>query len=124
MENDSVRTMGDSTLIDLWIDGRMRTVNISRDAIESFLGLALDGKVALSETDRQEFVRTHLGMVMQAAGAQVSRYPDAPSIVIEAGQLGATTPGQGRERRNGDRRKGDRRKRDRGPPTGVERRRR
>jgi hypothetical protein len=124
MENDSVRTTADSTLVDLWIGGRMRTVNVTRQAIEAFLGLALDGKAALSEADRQEFVRTHLGLVMQAATAQVAAHPDLTSVVVEAGQLGARASSGGHERRTGDRRKGDRRKLDLGPPTGIERRRR
>ena len=123
MENDSVRTTADSTFVDLWIDGRMRTVNVSRQAIESFLGLALDGKMALSEADRQEFVRTHLALVLRAATVQLHAQPDARSILIGAGQLGGHSTTDGRERRSGDRRKGDRRTRDLGPPSGIERRR-
>ena len=123
MENDSVRTTADSTLVDLWIDGRMRTINVSRQAIESFLGLSLDGKAALSETDRQEFVRTHLALVLSAATAQLRAEPDARSIVIGPGQLGGAAPADARERRTGDRRKGDRRKQNVGGPGGIERRR-
>jgi len=39
METDSVRAMGDSTLVDLWIEGRFRAITVSRDAIASFLKL-------------------------------------------------------------------------------------
>ncbi len=42
MESDSVRAMGDSTLVDLWIEGKFRAIIVSRQAIESYLGVAPD----------------------------------------------------------------------------------
>ena len=126
MESDSVRTMGDTTLVDLWIEGKFRAISVSRQAIESFLRLSPDRAAALSEDDRREFVRTHLGIVVKAAAARLRAEPDADSIVIDAGQLsGETAPrasSNGERRQGGDRRKGDRRKQNLGPPGGIERR--
>ena len=123
MENDSVRTMGDSTLVDLWIDGKFRAITISRQAIESYLQLAPGAAESMGETDRREFVRTHLSLVVRAATALLHSKPGTETIVIEAGQLGSGARTGGRERREGgDRRKGDRRKLNLGPPGGIERR--
>ena len=120
MENDSVRTMGDSTLVDLWIQGSFRAITISREAIESYLRLP-PGDV-MSDTDRREFVRTHLGLVVKAATARLNASPGADTIIIEAGQLGGEASRRPGERRSGDRRRGERRKQNLGPPGGIERR--
>jgi hypothetical protein len=120
MESDSVRTMGDSTLVDLWIQGKFRAITISREAIESYVRLAPGA--AMSETDRREFVRSHLVLVVKAATERLHASPGAERIVLEAGQLGGEVPRTAGERRTGDRRKGERRKQNLGPPGGVERR--
>ena len=123
MENDSVRTMGDSTLVDLWIDGKFRAITISREAIESFLRLAPSDATAMTDTERRELVRTHLSLVVGAATARLRADPACETIIIEAGQLGGDGPRPMGERRGGDRRKGERRKQNLGPPGGSERRR-
>jgi hypothetical protein len=128
MENDSVRTSGANTLVDMWIDGKLRSISISRDAIDGFLRLPPDRTAAMSDHDRREFVRTHLTLVMTAAAEWLrNTEPGADTIAIDAGQLGGQTAGQagGRsgDRRQGDRRKGDRRKANFGPPPSGERRR-
>lgn len=117
MENDSVRTTGDSTLVDLWIQGKFRAITVSREAIESCLRLAPGDAAAMTDTDRREFVRGHLGLVVKAATAQLRADPGAETIVIEAGQLGGDAPPA-----SGERRKGERRKQNLGPPGGAERR--
>ncbi len=121
MENDSVRTMGDRTLVDLWIDGKSRAIIVTRRAIEGYLLLPPDRGTILTEDDRREFVRTHLSLVVQAASALLRTDPDAESVTIEALQPGGATRSPA-ERRQTDRRKGDRRQRNAGPPGGVERR--
>jgi hypothetical protein len=110
--------MGDSTLVDLWIEGRFRAITVSRDAIASFLKLSPERADSFSDSDRVEFVRTHLAMVVRAAAAQLRLDPNADSILIDGGQLNGEPA-----RPSGDRRKGERRKRNLGPPGGVERRR-
>jgi hypothetical protein len=123
MESDSVRAMGDSTLVDLWIEGKFRAITISRQAIENYLQLAPVDAASMSETDRREFVRLHLGLVVSAATALLRSNPGAETIVVEAGQLGGKPQGAVAEKRStGDRRKGDRRKANLGPPGGIERR--
>ncbi len=118
MESDSVRTTGDSTLVDLWIEGKFRAITISRQAIEAYLHIPPDSD-GLGETERREFVRTHLSLVVAAASARLRADPDEERIVIEAGQLGGKASAPAGERRNGgDRRKGDRRKKISGRPAG------
>jgi hypothetical protein len=115
MENDTVRTLGDNTLVDIWIAGKSRAITISRAAIEANKG------IALSETERCEFVRTNLGLIVRAATEFLRSNPAADAIVIEGGQLGGRQA-SGERRSSGDRRKSDRRQRNAGPPGGVERR--
>lgn len=123
MESDSVRAMGDSTLVDLWIEGKFRAIVISRQAIEAYLQLSPGDAASMGETDRREFVRLHLGLVVGAATALLRAKPGAETIIIEAGQLGGKPQAaQGEQRSTGDRRKGDRRKVNLGPPGGIERR--
>ena len=103
MENDSIRASGSNTLIDIWIEGKLRAICVSRDAIESFLGpkAAAD----MTEDDRCEFVRTHLPQVVAAVHTSLRGNAGATTVVIGAGQLSDAG-----DRRKGDRRKSDRRK--------------
>jgi hypothetical protein len=102
MENDSIRPSGSSTLIDLWIEGKMRAICVTRAAIETFVGLK---GPAMSEDERCEFVRTHLPQLVTAVKSRLRENPAANEVIIEAGQLG----GEG-DRRKGERRRSDRRK--------------
>jgi hypothetical protein len=121
MESDSLRTRGDSTLAEMWIDGKVRAVTITREAIETFLRLPADR--AMTDEERREFVRSHLTLVAEAAKAQLrATDPGADAITIDAGGLAGDANGQG-DRRQGDRRKGERRKLNLGPPPSGERRR-
>lgn len=103
MENDSIRASGTDTLIDIWVEGKLRAISVTRAAIETFLGKASG---AMSDDDRCDFVRTHLPQVVTAVKAKLRNgNPTADSVEIEAGQLGGVG-----DRRKGDRRKSDRRK--------------
>jgi len=86
MESDSVRTMGDSVLVDLWIEGKFRAITVSRQAIEAYLQLGAGEAAAMGENDRREFVRTHLSLVVKAATARLREEPGAERIAID--QLG------------------------------------
>jgi hypothetical protein len=101
MESDSIRASGNDTLIDIWVEGKLRAICVTREAIEGFLGQK--APVAMSDDDRCEFVRTHLPQVIAAVQANLRGNAGASTIVIGAGQLTAS----------GDRRKGERRKTDR-----------
>jgi hypothetical protein len=113
METDTIRPSGSDTLVDMWIEGKMRGVCVSRGAIEAYLGLMPDQSATMTEDDRCEFVRNHLTLVMSAAR---NRLQDtslaAGSIVIEPGQLGGSARAAG-DRRKTERRKSERRKADR-----------
>jgi hypothetical protein len=111
MENDSIRSSGESTLVTIWIEGKLRNISISRGAVETFLKLPPHRAGTLTEDDCREFVRTHLSLVTAAARNQLlSTDPDAETGVIDGGQIGRDGAPRTGERRSGDRRKGDRRK--------------
>jgi hypothetical protein len=120
MESDTVRTLGDSTLVDVWIQGKSRSITISRPAIEAYLELSQEDSQAMTETERCEFVRTHLALVVSAASARLRENPEVEAIAVDA--LGSNVPRGAGERRRGERRKGDRRQRNLSPPGGFERR--
>jgi len=127
MENDTVRSMGESTLVDVWINGRMRSICLSRGAIDSFLKLPPDASAKMSDGERREFVRTHLAIVVAAAKERLSATSaNAESVLIDTGQLGPEKKEKGftERRRGGDRRKGDRRQsgRAKGDRRGTDRR--
>ena len=109
MENDSIRGSGGNTLVDIWIDGKLRGICVSRAAIETFLGLPAGA--ALSEEDRCEFVRTHLALVVTAATDRLRETcATADTVYIDSGQLAGSGAARTAERRTNERRRGDRRK--------------
>jgi hypothetical protein len=124
MENDSIRASGDNTLIDIWVEGKVRAICITREAIEAAGGF----ESGLSEELRCEFVRTHLPEIANAAKGRLRENAAAETIIIDRGQIGATGDTRKRERRKtdrrtatratadlpeGERRHGERRRRDR-----------
>lgn len=122
MESDSVRTSGDSVVVDMWIEGRLRSISVSRAAIETYLQLPPDRAASFSEDERREFVRTHLGLVTMAAANRLRGMdPGASSVRIEARQLGGRSDEGAGDRRQGERRRGDRREGDRRAPTDARR---
>jgi hypothetical protein len=121
MENDSIRSSGENTLVTIWIEGKLRNISISRGAVEGFLKLPPHRAGTLSDDECREFVRTHLSVVTAAARNQLlNTDPDAETVVIEAGQAGRQDGERTGERRSGDRRKGERRKVNR--PVAIDRR--
>ena len=129
MDNDAVRTSADRTLVDMWIDGKSRTVSISRAAIEAHLQLSPDRAASMTDEDRREFVRGNLKLLATAASEIVQAgNRDAAAVDIDVGQFTGNAPvtpaPTPSDRRQGDRRKGgDRRKVNLGPPPSGERRR-
>ena len=104
MENDSIRASGTDTLVDIWINGKLRAICITREAIDAYVGL--DQARSMTEDGRCEFVRTHLPLVVSAVKVSLRDTGAAADAgTIGAGQLGAMG-----ERRTGERRKSDRRK--------------
>jgi hypothetical protein len=110
MENDSIRASGGDTFVDVWIEGKLRGISVTRGAIETFLGMTPDQAARMSEEDRCEFVRTHLSIVLTAAKLQLRGMdPAADSIAIDVGQLGGAGRGRVGDRRKTERRKTERR---------------
>ena len=130
MENDTIRSSGGNTLVDLWVEGGIRSICVSRAAIEGHLRLAPDAGAAMSDDDRCTFVRNNLVLIVAAARNRLRETGTASGrIVIDAGQLGARGERRKAERRTDDRRKGDRPQqipstgdRRRGPRRNAERR--
>lgn len=111
MENDSIRSSGENTLVTIWIEGKLRNISVSRAAIESFLKVPSNRAGMLTDDDCREFVRTNLGVVTAAArNLLLSTDPEADGIAIEGSQAGRPEGGAAGDRRKGDRRKGERRK--------------
>ena len=108
MENDSIRASGNDTLVDIWVNGKIRAICITKEAIEGFIGSIRETE--MSDEDRCEFVRTHLPLVVAAVKIELGKTDsDADTVVIRAGQI-RRPAGSTEERRKAERRKGERRK--------------
>ena len=108
MENDSIRASGTDTLVDIWIDGKMRSICISQEAIGAYLDF--DRVARMTEDERCEAIKNNLAVVLKAAKARLREGdPTMQSIALDAGHL-PRPDGKATDRRRGDRRKGDRRK--------------
>jgi hypothetical protein len=123
MDNDAVRSSGDRTIVDMWIEGKFRSVSVTKAAIEAHLQLSDEQAAEMTDDDRREFVRANLKLLAAAAADQVRETdPDALTVLLE--QLSGQAAQPREERRRGDRRKGgDRRKANLGPPASGDRRR-
>lgn len=107
MENDSIRSSGGNTLVDIWVDGKVRAIIVSQAAIGAYLGF--DEATNLSERDRCEFVRNHLPLIVTAAKNRLGGADsEAESLVIDVGDL-PRPDGRSGDRRKSPRRKGERR---------------
>jgi len=110
LENDSIRTIGTDTLVDIWIEGKIRALCVSHEAIGAFLGF--DQARDMAESDRCEFVRTHLPLIISAAKTRLAETGfDVEAVTIDVGQL-PRPDGKPGDRREDDRRKGERRRLD------------
>jgi len=108
MENDSIRASGTDILVDIWIEGKIRGICVTQDAIGAYLDF--DSVARMSDDDRCTFVKSNLSLVLSAAKARLRQGdPTTNVVVIEAGHL-ARADGKATDRRKTDRRKTDRRK--------------
>jgi hypothetical protein len=108
VENDSIRASGTDALVDIWIDGKMRSICISQEAIGAYLDF--DRVARMSDDERCDFVKNNLAVVLAAAKARLREGdPAASAIVIDAGHL-PRPDGKTTDRRKGDRRRTERRK--------------
>jgi hypothetical protein len=108
VENDSIRASGTDTLIDIWIDGKIRSICITQEAIGAYLDF--EQVAGMSDDERCAFVKNNLSLVLSAAKARLREGdPTANSVVIDAGHL-ARPDGKATDRRKSERRKSERRK--------------
>jgi hypothetical protein len=109
MENDSIRASGSDTLVDIWINGKLRAICVTREAIDTYLGF--ERAARMSDDDRCEFVRTHLPLVVTAVRAKLrDSNPAADAVRLDGEQLGGPGSGRAGDRRKVERRKAERRK--------------
>jgi hypothetical protein len=120
MENDSIRSSGTDTLVDIWIEGKVRSICVTQEAIGAFLGF--EKTTGMSDRDRCEFVRAHLPLLAKSAKAALGD-PSADSVVLGNGDL-PRPDGSSGDRRRADRRASERRKPEKPAAVQVERRRR
>src|SRR4029078_11684007 len=121
MENDWIGASGTDTLVDIWIDGKMRSICISLEAIGAYLDF--DRVAQMSDDERCEVIKNNLAVVRKAPKARLREgAPTILSIALDAGHL-PRPDGKATDRRRSDRRKGDRRKVARALGTQPERRR-
>jgi hypothetical protein len=121
MENDSIRASGTDTLVDIWIDGKMRAICITQEAIGAHLDF--EHVARMTDDERCGFVKNNMALVLSAAKARLREDdPTASTVVIDAGHL-ARPDGKATDRRKSDRRKVDRRKSSRPLGTQPDRRR-
>ena len=107
MENDSIRASGPSTLVDIWIDGKIRAICITREAIGAYLDF--DQMAQMDEDERCAFIKNNLSLVVSAAKARLQTDPTAETVVLDASHL-PRADGKATDRRKSDRRKVERRK--------------
>ena len=107
MENDSIRASGSDTLVDIWIDGKIRAIRVLPEAIGAMVGY--ERMSEMSDSARCEFVRAQLSLVMSAARDALRADPTASELIIAGGQLQAAGGTPGGDRRKVDRRKTERR---------------
>ena len=108
MENDSIRASGTDTLVDIWIDGKIRAICITQEAIGAYLDF--DQVARMTDDDRCAFVKNKLSLVVSSAKARLREGdPTTSTIVIDAGHL-PRPDGKATDRRKAERRKTERRK--------------
>jgi len=108
VENDSIRASGTDTLVDIWIEGKIRAICITQEAIGAYLDF--DRVARMDDDERCDFVKNNLALILTAAKARLREgNPTAGSITIDAGNL-PRPDGKATDRRKGDRRKGGERR--------------
>jgi hypothetical protein len=85
---DRVWTEGSRTKLEGWIAGESRTIVVTREAVETYLGLGPARAAAMTAEDRREFVEDHVALVIAAAARKVDPSDRATDLVtIRGGEL-------------------------------------
>ena len=79
MELDCIRSSGNETCVSLWIEGKMRAITVSPQAVGTWLSRS--GPV--SEEDCRNFVATRLAFVQNAARQKLLQTdPSAGAVLL------------------------------------------
>jgi hypothetical protein len=98
------------TLVDVWIDGKLRSISVGRDAIAKMLQLPPDRAAGMTDDECRDFVRTRLSLIAGAAKDRLQgTNASADAVTITAMDLSGGGAAKVAERRKGDRRKRERR---------------
>lgn len=88
MDRDFIHCRGGTTLVEVWIEGKLRDISVSRAAIETWAEWAGGGAAPISDLACREFVRANLRRVVAAATIWLQETnPQAESVSLGAGQL-------------------------------------
>ena len=68
---NGVWTHGQNTEFEAWVAGESRTVVVTREAIEEYLGLNPDHAAAMSHEERIDFVGDNLPVLIAAANRKI-----------------------------------------------------
>lgn len=58
---------GDNIIFDMWVEGKLRLVAVTREAIEDYLRLPPEAAANFSPQDRVQFVQNNLSVIIAAA---------------------------------------------------------
>ena len=87
MESDVLRSLGENTMVSMWVEGGVRDITITRSAIEAYLAASPDSANSDTQIDREHFVRNHLSLVTRAAKAQLAANRHSLRVTIDRGDL-------------------------------------
>lgn len=89
--NDSLvvrSAAGGNTIFDIWVDGKLRLVVVTRDAIEDHLRLPPDAAAEFGPQHRVKFVQNNLHAIIAAARLNLRNgEPDTHVITIRSGNI-------------------------------------
>jgi hypothetical protein len=85
---EGVWTHGENTELEAWVAGESRTIAVTREAIEAYLGLSPEEAAARTAEDRRKFVTDHLATVIAAAKRKMEPFDRSEDLVtIRTGDL-------------------------------------
>jgi hypothetical protein len=83
-----VWTHGQNTEFEAWIEGESRTVVVTREAIEDYLGLSPDEAAAMRPAERADFVADNLALLIAAANCKIDAIDRAEDLItIRTGEI-------------------------------------
>ena len=79
---------GGNTIFDIWVDGKLRLVAVTREAIEDHLRLPPEAAAEFGPQHRVKFVQNNLHAIIAAAKLNLhNSEPDTHVITIRSGNI-------------------------------------